>query len=153
MPAVLQIGLWIAAGLTAVGVIYLKGIRPLAKFITETERTVPVLRDVTEKLRSPEIIDVIVEMAKQFQTNSGSSLRDVVNRLEVSINESNSVTEILRVTVEANHQAQEEDRAQIALLLEMLNHLQMQADANTGKVKPTVDQASELIAGIDRDKS
>lgn len=87
IPQALQIMLWISAGLTALGVIYYKGLRPISRFISETDRSVPVLRSITDKLSDPKVIDILVEMAQQFKTNAGSSLRDVVNRLETSATE------------------------------------------------------------------
>lgn len=147
IPDFLQIMLWIAGGLTALGVIYYKGLRPLSKFIAETERSVPVLRSVTDKLNDPTIVDVIVAMAKQFQTDSGSSLRDVVNRLEAASIEAKAVTDILRVTMEGSRQLQETDRVQIARLVVLLDRLQLQAEANTTKI----DVAAGLAAGVAKD--
>lgn len=147
IPAFLQIMLWIAAGLTALGVIYYKGLRPLSKFISETERSVPILRSVTDKLNDPTIVDVIVAMARQFQTDSGSSLRDVVNRLEAASIEAKAVTDILRVTMEGSRQLQDGDRVQIARLVVLLDRLQLQAESNTVKI----DVAAGLAAGVAQD--
>lgn len=148
IPDFLQIMLWVAGGLTALGVIYYKGIRPLARFIAETEATIPVLRSVTEKLHDPTVVDVIVAMAKQFQTDSGSSLRDVVNRLEDAAIEAKNSTEILRVTMEGSRQLQDSERAQTARLLVLLERVQQQADANTGKIMVASDLAAGLAAGV-----
>lgn len=151
IPDFLQIMLWVAGGLTALGVIYLKGLRPLSKFISETERAVPVLKTVTDKLNDPIIVDVIVDMAKQFQTDSGSSLRDVVNRLETASIEAKAVTDVLRVTIEGSRQLQDGDRQQIARLLILLDRLQLQADTNTGKIMVASDAAAVLAAGVATD--
>lgn len=151
IPDFLQIMLWIAGGLTALGVIYYKGIRPLARFLAETERTIPVLRSVTDKLNDPDIVDVIVAMARQFQTDSGSSLRDVVNRLEDASIEAKNATEILRVTMEGSRQLQDSERAQTARLLVLLERVQLQADANTGKIMVASDLAAGLAAGVATD--
>lgn len=151
IPDFLQVMLWMAGGLTALGVIYLKGLRPLASFIHETERTIPVLRRLTDKLSDPTLIDVIVEMAKQFKTDSGSSLRDVVNRLEDASIEARAVTDILRVNIEGARLLQDVDRSRIDRLLVLLDRIQLQADANTGKIMLAGDTAAALAAGVAAD--
>lgn len=115
-----------AGGITALYVVWLKGVSPLSRFITEAENAVPVLRDVTDKLNDPQIVAVIVAMAKQFQADSGSSLRDVVNRLEDAATAAAQTADLLRVTVEGNRQLADADRQQIARLLVMLDRIQMQ---------------------------
>lgn len=151
IPIFVQVIGWIAGIITGLGVIYLKGIRPLARFISETERSVPILRSVTDKLNDPIVVDVIIAMAKQFQTDSGSSLRDVVNRLEAASIEAKAVTDILRVTMEGSRQLQDSDRVQIARLVVLLDHLQLQADSNTGRILVAADNAAALAAGVATD--
>lgn len=140
IPDFLQIMLWIAGGLTAFGVIFYKGLRPLSRFITETERSVPVLQDLTNKLTDPNLVSVIVDMAKQFQTDSGSSLRDVVNRLEKNSNEIGAALDLLRVSTEGSRQLADSDRAQIRQLMMMLDRIHVQADS-----------AAVLAAGVATD--
>lgn len=132
IPDFLQIILWVAGGITALGVIYVKGLRPLSKFIAETERSVPILKAVTDKLNDPTIVDVIVEIAKQFQTDSGSSLRDLVNRLETASVSAAAAIDLLRVSAEGSRQLADADRAQIARLLIMLDRIHIQADTAAG---------------------
>lgn len=151
MPSWLTVMMWTAGGLAAAGAIYAKGLKPLSKFIAETERSVPVLKAVTDKLSDPDIIDVIVAMAKQFQTDSGSSLRDVVNRLEAASIEATRVSDILRVTMEGTRQLQDADRTQIARLLVLLDRIQLQADMNTGRIMVASDAAAALAAGVATD--
>lgn len=151
IPGFLQIILWIAAGITAIGVIYLKGLKPLSIFIAETERSIPVLKALTDKLNDAAVIDVIVAMAKQFQTDSGSSLRDVVNRLETTSIEAKSAIDILRVSLEGSRQLADADRVQIARLLVLLDRLQLQSDTNTGRIMDASELAAGLAAGVATD--
>jgi len=148
VPRLLQFILWTAAGISALGVIYYKGVRPLANFIAAVEEAVPVLKTISEKLNDPNLVDVIVAMAKQFQTNSGSSLRDVVNRLEVASVEASHLSEILRVTMEGSRQLQESERAQVARLLVLLEHVQLQANTNTERIMDASDLAAGLAADV-----
>lgn len=72
-----------AAVITAVSVIWTKLLRPIDKLVTRTREMLPVLESVTEQFKdSPESMKVLREIALQFKTDSGSSLRDVINRLE-----------------------------------------------------------------------
>lgn len=144
IPAVLQIILWIAAGLTALGVIYVKGLRPLARFIAETERSVPVLRSVTDQLNDPVLVAVIVDMARQFKSDSGSTLRDSVNRLEASADKNERVIDGLSKTVDGYQQ-------QIAHLLVELGRLQGQTEHNTGRILASTDTAVGLVAEVKQD--
>lgn len=129
IPAFLQIMLWVAAGLTALGVIFYKGIRPVSRFITETEQTVPILREITEKLNDPKLIDVIVAIAKEFQSNSGTSLRDVINRIETAAVEAKKVTDRLTATIDSSFQ--DRDRDQMARLVLLLEQIQKHNDSGT----------------------
>ncbi len=72
-----------ATVLTAIGVIWTKFIRPIDKLITRTKEMLPVLEEVTEQFKdSPESMKVLREIASQFKADSGSSLRDIINKLE-----------------------------------------------------------------------
>lgn len=75
-----------AAALTgAIGVLWSKVFRPLFKFINIVEETLPVLRNLTLTFQDdPTVFKVLDSIADEFRTNSGSSLRDVVNRLETA---------------------------------------------------------------------
>lgn len=146
MPNFLQITLWTAAGITAVGIIFriifLKGILPAIRFMNEVERSVPILRDITDKLSDPDLISVIVEIANQFKTDSGSSLRDLVNRLELASNSAAVAIDLLRVSAEGSRQLAETDRAQIARLLIMLDRIQVQAAGVASDLKDSHERAA-----------
>lgn len=67
----------------ALAVIWTKFVKPLSKLIVFLTEILPMLQDFLEKdKRDPDYQEVLFEIAKQFKTDSGSSLRDVINRLE-----------------------------------------------------------------------
>jgi len=147
IPIWLQIILWIAGGLTALGVIWLRAIRPMVRFIYEAERAIPILRSVSDKMSDPDIVEVIIDMARQFQTDSGSSLRDVVNRLEQAAIEARESIDLLRISIESNRQLSAEDRIQIAKLLILIEGLQTKAD---DAAQTATDVAEDLKNSHDR---
>lgn len=140
MPGWLQVLLWIAGGLGALYVIGPKGVLPIYRFVKQVEKSVPVLADVTDKLSDPDVVSVIVAMARQFQTDSGSSLRDVVNDIKAAGVESVRVTDVLRVNVESARELAAADRILLARVSMLLDLLQ-------GKV----DDAAGLAAGVASD--
>jgi len=151
MPTWMIIIIGCAALVTALGVLWSKVLRPAATLITEAERAIPVLRDVTATFSGDSnVFKVIREIAAQFRTDSGSSLRDVVNRLEeaaaaskVTDEQLRASTEALRVSAESTKELAREDRAHVAELLTLLQTLNGKVDVNSSRV---LDAASE--AGI-----
>jgi len=92
-------------------------------------------------MSDPDIVEVIIDMARQFQTDSGSSLRDVVNRLEQAAIEARESIDLLRISIESNRQLSAEDRIQIAKLLILIEGLQIKAD---DAAQTAIDVAEEL---------
>lgn len=79
MP-VIDICIWLAAfagGLTALGVIWTKGVRPLYRFFRRVEEVHSLITDDL-----PVFIDSTNSVLKQLQPNSGSSMFDRVARTE-----------------------------------------------------------------------
>lgn len=124
MPAWTQYILGTAGLLIAVGVLWTKAIRPLGlfvyKFIKAQQEMLPLLQQLTEAFRdSPNAFKVLDEIVAQFRTDSGSSLRDVVNRIEdatkvasVVAKEAKLAAEELKIGVAATKQLTEMDRAE-----------------------------------------
>lgn len=130
MPLWLQIVLWVAAGLTACGVIWTKAIRPLVRFIAKAEEMIPLLKELNKVFRdTPNAFKVLDEIVAQFRTDSGSSLRDVVNRLDEAAKQNKAAGELLKIGVEAARQLAEQDRAQLQRLIILLDRVTVKVDA------------------------
>ncbi len=85
-----------AAGLTAIGVIVQKGIRPFWRFSRRLFRIVEDFYEIAPLLDElPDALPVLVGIAEEFKPNEGASLRDAINRIEyaVSVN-SNRIASI-----------------------------------------------------------
>lgn len=82
----------------AIAVIWTKFVHPLSKLIVFLSQILPMLQEFLEKdKKDPDYQDVLFEIAKQFKTDSGSSLRDVINRLEIASIKMLAEAEDLRV--------------------------------------------------------
>lgn len=144
-----QIVLLVAGLIVALGVIVKKGILPAAKVISSAERDLPVLRDLTDQLHDiPDSFKILKEIIAQFRTDSGSSLRDVVNRLEGAADHQRSVQQTIQVNQEALRQLQEQDRTQLASLVAVIDQILAKANlAERGAAKIAVDlEASHVRA-------
>lgn len=141
LPQWAQILLSIAAIVTALGVIWTKVVRPLLRFSHSAEEMIPMLRALTLTFRdTPNAFAVLDEIVAQFRTDSGSSLRDVVNRLEDAARANHQSGEVLKVGVESAKQLADQDRQQLLRLIVLLDRL-------TTKV----DSAGTIAAGVARD--
>lgn len=123
--------LWIAAVITAVGVIWVKLIRPLAKLITLITQALPLLEVINTTFKdNPDAFNVLAEIAAQFRTDNGSSLKDAVNRIEAVGKEAQAVAgnakaaaEELKVGVKARELLAEQDRKEIRELMLKLDRV------------------------------
>lgn len=107
MPDWATIILAIAAVIGAVGVIWKKVIHPFVIGVALFEQNVPTL----------------LAIATQFRSDGGSSLRDVVTRLEAAAADNRSSTEELRRAFEAARQLAEADRSRVDRLIGLLDSL------------------------------
>lgn len=136
MPTWLQWLVWIAGGVTGAGIIWTKFIRPVSRFIARIEAMCPLLVELTDHLKgSPQSFQILKEVIAQFRTDSGSSLRDVVDRLEKAAKENRAAgdalkveAEILRVNVAAVKALAVEDRAAMAKLVVAVDLLSAKVD-------------------------
>ena len=97
MPGWLQGVIGVAAFLTAVGVIWRTALKPGAKLIASTEQMLPVLTALTKELQAtPGAFSVLREIVVEFRNNGGSTLRDVVDRLEDAGERNHADNETLR---------------------------------------------------------
>lgn len=138
MPAVVSIILGVSAVIVALGVIWTKVIRPFAIGIATFEHNVPVL----------------LEIAAQFRTDSGSTLRDVVNRLEAASTENKLSNDQLRATLEGARQLAESDRMRVDRLIALLDRVDVRTTATAVGVAESAAGAAviaeDLAAAHDR---
>ena len=95
----------------------------------------PVLKDFTAAFKdNPSVFQVLNQIAAQFRTDSGSSLRDVVDRLEAAAKKSAVLGGELSVDREVERRLSIQDREQLARLLNELARLgvKVEAGAATG---------------------
>ena len=129
MPVWGQFILGAGAVVTAIGVLWSKVFRPGMRAASAAEEMLPLLKNLTAVFRdSPDAFAVLHDIAGQFRTDSGSSLRDVVNRLEASAIENRRAGDALKVGVEATRILAERDRAQLDRLIILLDRLTIRVD-------------------------
>lgn len=139
MPAWIQYLFWAAGVITALGIIlgvpaivWKKVIRPGADLVHQMDEMLPLMETLVKEFKQkPQMFSVLREIAAQFQTDSGSSLRDLANRLEETskLNQENieilkSGLEVLRIAYEATKQVStlRDDKAQeLALAIDRLS--------------------------------
>lgn len=98
MPLWLQWILGAGAVIGALAVIWTKFVRPLSKLIVFLDQIMPMLSDLLARSKKdPDYLSVLAEIAAQFKTDSGSTLRDVINRLEQSSLKMQADAEDLRI--------------------------------------------------------
>lgn len=118
MPQWAQILIGIAGATTALGIIWTKLVRPLARFITASEEMFPLIQELTVTFKdTPHAFEVLEEIVQQVRTDSGSSLLDIVNRLETAALKNAEAAEALKVGVAADRQLAEHDRIELRDLL------------------------------------
>ncbi len=169
MPTWVTIILITSAVVTALGVLWTKALKPAALTISEAAETVPLLRRLVDLFGSdPSLFDVIHAFAAQFRNNNGSSMRDVVDRLEkhavnaearasklehdleLATSTAKATADVLRVNVEAAKQLAAHDRIRISELLVLLGRVSATGDANKISVQAISD---DLQAGHERAES
>jgi BMFP domain-containing protein YqiC len=144
LPLWAQYILGAAAIITALGVvvglpfvIWRKIVKPTATLIVTTDDMLPLLRELTRVFKdAPDAFLVLNEIQKQFRSDSGSSLRDVVNRLETAAQLQHVISErqqlaaeTLKVGVEAARLLSQQDRLEIRELLIELTKVGVRVDA------------------------
>lgn len=129
MPTWIAYIIGAAAVVTALGVLWKKAIRPAANFIAEfviAEREMlPLVKELTAVFRdSPDAFKVLKAIAGQFKADSGSSLKDQINRLEsaagrqeLAAQKAEANAEHLKVGVASQKELAEDDRQQLRKLL------------------------------------
>lgn len=114
IPDWLQITLWTAGGIAACTVIWKQLLHPLARLISYLQEALPLVRELTAQFKeTPDSFSVLEEIAAQFKTDSGSTLRDIINNIQGSI-------ESLKASAEESREAAKELRIKAQILDENL---------------------------------
>lgn len=146
MNDALQWVVLIAAAVGAAGVIWAKVLRPLLRLIAVAEDLVPVLRSLVAELGgTPQAFAVLDEIIAQFRTDSGSSLRDAVDRLEESAVENKHAAQLLAVQVESLAQLASGDRHEVARLAVLLGQVLQGTKTGTATVQ-RIEEAANVVA-------
>lgn len=121
-----------AAVVVAVGTLWRMVVQPTADLIVLQRQALPLLRSLSKVFGDvPTPFDVLGEIVAEFRTDSGSSLRDVVNRLDVAAAENRSAAEVLKVQVEASRLLAVDDREQLQRLLLILDRVTVKVETNS----------------------
>jgi hypothetical protein len=152
----------IAAALAGVIFIWKKGVKPLAKFIHNVDIMLPLIIELTETFKNtPYAFKILDEIVAQFRTDSGSSLRDAVNRLETAATENRDsakaaarVADFLRISIEASKKLDQRDRDELRDMLLRLDRVAQAVDA--GAATGLRNEAAASVVASDlaaKDKS
>lgn len=130
-----------AAVLTALGVIWKKAIKPAVlftwTFVTTIQKMLPLMQELTEAFKdTPHAFEVLDEIIAEFRSDSGSTLRDVVNRIEVAsevnrvaTEKAAAISDSLKVGVEAAKLLAGLDRDKLQDLILLTDRLGVRVDA------------------------
>jgi len=142
----------IAAGAVAaaLGALWKFVFRPvggfLYNFVQAVHEMLPLLRQLTAVFRdNPNAFSVLNEVAAQFKTDSGSSLRDAVDSLTRSAEQNKTDALVLKINAEATKQLSEQDRENLQRLLLLLDRLTIRVDASSATAL-RVEQAQQIVA-------
>ncbi len=117
-PGWVNITIAVSAFLTACGVFWRMVLKPGVRLVSLLQDLNPLLVNVVEAMHdTAEPFTVLDEIVHQFRTNSGSSLRDVINRLESASKISADALVLLAAAIKASSAVSDEDRQRIAKLI------------------------------------
>jgi methyl-accepting chemotaxis protein len=140
MPPWAQVVISVTAVIGAVAYLWKTVLKPGARLISTMDKLLPVAIELTEQFHdAPEAFVTLREIAQQFKADSGTSLRDVINRLERSADDNRAAVKTLEANIETARQLAEQDRAHLAAVIAKLDK------ANAG-----IEAAAETVAENDR---
>lgn len=163
MPAWATITISIAAVITAIGVIWSKVLKPGARLIAQLEKTYPLLVELTVVFGgdSKSFLTVLLEIAKEFKADSGSTLRDIVNglaemlaHLQEQVIEAKTAADALKQGVNTAKELAEMDREQmrrIELIVARLTDRVGEAAAGDKRVAFDLAEAKVKLEGVAAD--
>lgn len=146
-----------AAAAAVVGAIAIVGaklrqmFKAIAKFVKAVNTMVPMVQRLTTTFAdSPRAFGVLDDIARQFGTDSGSSLRDAIDRLETTAAENREAAALLKVGVEASRQLAVQDRADYRAILESVAFLKGQVAAGDTKLDQAAAERQHIATALEQ---
>lgn len=147
-PGWITYGIALGGLIVAIGTAWTKVLNPIRKFANRVEAMYPLLVVLTDTFKdTPHAFKVLDEIVIQFRTDSGSSLRDVVNRLEAmgeanarQVEKTKAAADMLAIGVEAARMLAVRDREELSRLL-------LQQDRSASKIDAAMRTLDELRGG------
>jgi len=145
LPAWAGILIALAATVTAIGVLWRLLVTPFYRIVKHADDMLPVLNDLTRAMKdSPAAFLILKDIIAQFRTDSGSSLRDVINRLEDAAKKNRQSSEEMLVALKVSKELAEQDRRQLERLITLVNILNASVSAS-GKGVHRLEQGAKLV--------
>jgi len=140
MPPWLQWIIGVGAAVTAVWTVWIRALKPIAQLVVLHNRLLPVLTALLAEFeKSPDAFSVLADMAKQFKADSGSSLRDAVDRIQRSADDAKAAADNLKSGVAAQRQLATIDRDHVSQLMILLDRVAVMQRSATGERKDILD--------------
>lgn len=106
-----------SALLTAVAIVWRLLVKPMFRLIKTGEQVIPLMNNLIDAMSETKTpFSVLDDIIAQFRTNSGSSLKDAINRLEAAITDLHSMGQSAKSMADA-------DRARVAAMSVQLEDL------------------------------
>jgi hypothetical protein len=161
MPASAQWFITAAAVVTAIGLLIKKVIIPGYKGVGALEDALPVFREFTATFKGKtDVFKVIEEIAQQFRTDSGSSLRDAVDQLgryaERNRLSAEKAAEVANQAAAVAEQAAEDNRRsneQLMIRFEAQRQLDEQRSEQQERLVLKVDRAAVKLDQMMHDRA
>lgn len=156
IPAWMTLTIGLAAFVGSCGVLWSKVLNPLRKAADQAEKMYPFLVALTDTFADhPHYLSVLDDIASQFKTDGGSSLRDVVNELmlaaeqgQAAAGEARIGAEGLKVGVEASRILAERDREQLARLILVVDRLDTKVAGGRDAIDRMTADRVEVAANL-----
>lgn len=162
MPDWLQWVLWAAAGVTALGVIWSKVIKPVYRIISQVEDMLPVWTAATQQLADvPAAFQILRDIIAQLRSDSGTTIKDALNRMEAAITDAAKLANEAKVEIAADRRVDHISRNEMQKQVLVLDRLGQKVDnfmtslarmeAATGVVAFNLATAQSAVDGVASD--
>lgn len=140
MPFPVQVILWTAAAVTAIGVIWKAIAKPLVLAAIETQVTLPVVRAVVAQFRGSDLdkLSVLSDIAENFPHN-GSSLPSSLARIEKDLAD-------LRAEMKTNAGVNREQMAHVAARTDRIDAATLRVEAAAGLAATAAAKVATRLA-------
>jgi len=155
-----------ATTVTALSVLIRQVIKPGAKAITLIEELIPPAKVIAKEFSdNPEALSVVYDMSQQFKSDSGSTLKDAMNRQELMLETAAKTldalgktvalltegAERLRVAEEVRRQMDERDREQMQKLFLTVDRLGIKLEGDRRHLAEDLAVSKTVIEGVASD--